>query len=118
MPRANFLEDFRNLVRKLGLPNRGFGALYVDNQCCNLESYQTVTGALMDRYGVSRKATTIRLEALGLLQDARRAQSPHPIAFLHSTLEGIDRAQSDVAAAAHWKRAPKGPFRSRCRNRD
>src|SRR4029077_19539670 len=46
---------------------RGFGALYVDNQPCNLESYKLVASQLMRSYGVSRTVASIRLESLGLL---------------------------------------------------
>ncbi len=71
MPRTNVIEDFRRLVRGLDIPNKGFGALYVDNQPCNLKSYIFVSGQLSRKYGVSQTATTIRLEGLDLLQDAR-----------------------------------------------
>ena len=71
MPRTNFEEDFRRIVRSLEISDRGFGALYVDNQPCNLQSYKFVTNQLMQIYGVSRSAVTIRLETLGLLRDAR-----------------------------------------------
>jgi Zn-dependent peptidase ImmA (M78 family) len=73
MPRTNFVEDFWRIVRSLGISDRGFGALYVDNQPCNLQSYRFVTNQLMQGYGVSRSAATIRLESLGLLRDVRTA---------------------------------------------
>lgn len=72
MPRSHFLEDFQRLVRALDIPNRGHGALYVDDQKCNLQNYDFVTSALMQRYGVSRTATKIRLESMDLLRDARQ----------------------------------------------
>jgi Zn-dependent peptidase ImmA (M78 family) len=71
MPRTNFVEDFRRIVRSLDISDRGFGALYLDDQPCNLESYKLVTSQLMRSYGVSRTAATIRLESVGLLRDAR-----------------------------------------------
>lgn len=71
MPRAHFLEEFWRLVRILGLSDRGYGALYVDNQVCNLQNLEFVTGQLMRRFGVSRTAAKIRLESIGLLRDAR-----------------------------------------------
>ena len=72
MPRSHFLEDFQRLVRSLDISNRGFGALYVDAQPCNLRNYDVVTSELMQRYGVSRTAAKIRLESMGLLHDARQ----------------------------------------------
>ena len=79
MPRSNVIADFRRLIRSLGLSNRGFGALYVDDQPCNLESYDRVIGPLMKKYGVSRSAISIRLEDVGLLRDARNQTGPQSI---------------------------------------
>ncbi|WP_457282019.1 ImmA/IrrE family metallo-endopeptidase [Polaromonas sp. P5_D5] len=71
IPRTNVIADFRGLIKELNIPNKGYGTLFVDTQPCNLESYEKITTHLMQRYGVSRKAITIRLEDLGLLVDAR-----------------------------------------------
>ena len=73
MPRTYIIEDFYRLMRTLDIPNKGFGPLYVDDQPCNLHSFQMVTGTLMQRYGVSRAAVKIRLESIGLLHDDRRS---------------------------------------------
>lgn len=71
LPKQNVISDFRRLVRNLDLPARGFGPLYVDNQACNLQNFATVIGHYTQVYGVSKAAAAIRLEALGLLKDAR-----------------------------------------------
>lgn len=71
LPRANLIGDFRQLIRALNILNKGFGALFVDRQPCNLQSYEQVTTSLMQKYAVSRTVISIRLEALGLLIDAR-----------------------------------------------
>jgi Zn-dependent peptidase ImmA (M78 family) len=71
MPREVFIRDFRVLLRYLEISDRGFGPLYVDDQRCNQQNLGFVTGKLMDQYGVSRSAATIRLVGLGLLKDAR-----------------------------------------------
>jgi IrrE N-terminal-like domain len=71
MPRSNFLEDFLFLVKTVDVADKGFGALYVDDQKCNLETYYVITTQLMERYNVSRAAATIRLQSLGMLIDAR-----------------------------------------------
>lgn len=71
MPRQCFLADFLAVVRQIGITNRGFGALYVDNQPCNVQSLNLVTAALATRYGASRTAVKIRLETLGLLHEQR-----------------------------------------------
>ncbi len=71
MPRMYMLEDFRQLLRTLEIPDKGFGPLFVDDQPCNLQNFDLVTGRLMQKYGVSRTAVKIRLESLGLLRDVR-----------------------------------------------
>ena len=67
MPKTNFIRDFWEFANDIGLINRGFGALFNDNQPCNQKNYMSVTTKLMLRYGVSRIATDIRLASLGLL---------------------------------------------------
>ena len=76
LPKQNVVADFRTLVRDLDLPNRGFGSLYVDNQACNLQSFDVVVGHLTRKYGVSHTAATIRLQSLGLLKDVRKLDGP------------------------------------------
>lgn len=71
LPRAHVVADFNVAIRSLNIVDRGFGRLYVDDQPCNLQSYRAVTGHLMRKYGVSRTAAKVRLEAMGLLRDAR-----------------------------------------------
>jgi Zn-dependent peptidase ImmA (M78 family) len=75
MPRGYFLEDFQRLARNLDISDHGFGALYLDDQPCNLQTFREVTNHFMLRYGVSRTSAKIRLESLGLLNDARQVTS-------------------------------------------
>jgi Zn-dependent peptidase ImmA (M78 family) len=75
MPKQHIVEDFRRLLKNIGVWDRGFGMLYLDNQPCNLQNYDFVTARLMERYGVSRSAVRIRLESLDLLSD-HRSQPP------------------------------------------
>lgn len=84
MPKVSFIRDFRILLSALGISDRGFGELYLDNQPCNFQNYEKVTRELMARYGVSRAAASIRLEGLGLLRDVRSAPSAQ---FTHVVLE-------------------------------
>ena len=79
MPRTYFLEDFQRLTRTLDIRDHGFGALYVDDQPCNLQNFRFVTSHLMRTYGVSRTAAKIRLESLGLLREMRQASSLRPV---------------------------------------
>lgn len=55
---------------ELGLKDKGFGLLYLDEQPVNRRAYYTLTSALMEIFAVSRTAVTIRLKALGLLREA------------------------------------------------
>lgn len=71
MPRRHFLADFKRLIEILGLHDRGFGQLFVDNQICNLESFEFVMNRLVEKYGVSRTAAKIRLDSMDLLKDVR-----------------------------------------------
>jgi hypothetical protein len=71
MPRTNFVADFWRVLKQLDIQDKGYGALYVDNQRCNVDNYMYVTTALRGIYHVSRAATRIRLESLGLLRDVR-----------------------------------------------
>ena len=75
MPRQHIIEDFRRLLRNIGVWDKGFGMLYLDDQPCNLQNYDFVTARLMERYGVSRSAVRIRLESLDLLNDRRNHPS-------------------------------------------
>jgi Zn-dependent peptidase ImmA (M78 family) len=79
LPRTHIIEDFSRLVRSLDIVDKGYGHLYVDEQPCNLQNYEVVTSHLMGKYSVSRTAAKIRLEAMGLLYDARRRSGPHPL---------------------------------------
>lgn len=71
MPEKDFITQFRQILRYLDIPDKGFGELYVDNQPCNFHNFDSVIHHLMRHYGVSRAAAQIRLEGLGLLRDAR-----------------------------------------------
>lgn len=71
MPKASFISGFMDAIRLYKVPNRGFGALFLDDQPCNVQSYLLVVRRLMAVYSVSRAAIHIRLKSLGLLNDQR-----------------------------------------------
>ncbi len=71
LPLSPFINDFLRLIRQLDIKDRGYGMLYLDEQDCNIEAYHHVTNALKSKYQVSRSVIKIRLEKLGLLNDAR-----------------------------------------------
>jgi Zn-dependent peptidase ImmA (M78 family) len=59
-----------SIAQSHGLKDRGYGALYVDDQPCNIQNFYSVTGELKIRYGVSRQVVKLRLKKLGLLTEA------------------------------------------------
>lgn len=75
LPRSVLVPDFLALAESYDLEDRGHGMLFVDEQRCNQDNYYAVTGSLMSKYNVSRTAVKLRLERLGLLNDARRQSS-------------------------------------------
>lgn len=68
MPAEEFAFDFRVLAQRFDVRERGFGALYVDNQGCNRRTYLKIAGELSGPYGVSLSAVTVRLKTLELLK--------------------------------------------------
>ena len=76
---ANYFAASLLMPRTLDIRDHGFGALYVDDQPCNLQNFRFVTSHLMRTYGVSRTAAKIRLESLGLLREMRQASSLRPV---------------------------------------
>ena len=69
MPKEDIAFEFISLANKMGLSNRGFGPLFLDNQKCNIDNFDYLTSALMKKYGVSRLAVKNRLLSLGLLNN-------------------------------------------------
>ena len=89
MPLTHIVQDFQRIVQLLGIADRGFGALYVDNQPCNLKNFEAVTGRLLQKYGVSRTAVKIRLESIGVLRDARQKGEPSSIQQIFAESLGL-----------------------------
>lgn len=71
MPEAHFRASFMRLAQRLELKDKGFGLLFVDFQPHHLRNLRVVLNTLRREYQVSSTALTIRLSALGLLNDTR-----------------------------------------------
>ena len=71
LPKDALIMDFSELLQKREIKNRGFGALYVDDQRCNMVNYYAVVNSLRFKYNVSVSVVKFRLEGLGLLNDCR-----------------------------------------------
>jgi Zn-dependent peptidase ImmA (M78 family) len=69
LPERQFIADFLSLTESLGLKDRGFGLLYLDEQACNVQSFFYVTGILKDTYKVSREVVKLRLKRMGFLTE-------------------------------------------------
>lgn len=86
MPRTHIINDFHRLARSLDIADKGFGALYVDDQPCNVRNLDVISRQLMQIYGVSRAAATIRLESIGLLHDERKQTGLRPFQDIYAPL--------------------------------
>ncbi len=68
-------EDFRISVEALrlhiGISDRGFGYIFVDDQKCNYEPYNEMISSLSKYFDVSKQAIEIRLRKIGLVTDKR-----------------------------------------------
>jgi Zn-dependent peptidase ImmA (M78 family) len=69
LPERPFINDFFSVVESLGLKDRGFGVLYLDEQLCNVQSFLSVTDKLRGKYKVSRAVIKLRLKKMGLLNE-------------------------------------------------
>ncbi|MFT3752555.1 MAG: ImmA/IrrE family metallo-endopeptidase [Paludibacter sp.] len=69
LPKNKFVNDFLSIAESLGLEDRGFGFLYLDNQRCNIDNYYHVTNRLKNIYQVSRSVVKSRLKNLRLLTE-------------------------------------------------
>lgn len=74
LPEKPLREHATALVDAFDIHDRGFGRLFLDDQRCNRENFLTVTDVLMQVFGVSRTALTLRLQSLGILTDSRKEQ--------------------------------------------
>jgi len=72
MPKISFIGHLRSALAELGIHDRGFGAMYLDDQDCNRQAFKLVTTYLSQKFSVSKKAAAIRMDGLNLLVDARK----------------------------------------------
>lgn len=71
LPIDTFGRGFFEGITRLGIRDRGFGPLYLDNQPANEANYAAVTATLQKKFDVSRTVVTMRLKKLGWLKDGR-----------------------------------------------
>jgi hypothetical protein len=76
MPKSAFVAAFRKHLVASEIPDRGFGAFYLDDQPCNNQAFFVVASKLMLEFGVSKTAVRLRLMQLGLLVDERARNDP------------------------------------------
>lgn len=80
LPMDNFISRFFELAHDLGIRDRGFGVLYVDEQPINQRSYYVLTNQLREAFKVSRQPIKFRLDGLGFLKEVRAERPVHQIA--------------------------------------
>jgi Zn-dependent peptidase ImmA (M78 family) len=91
LPDEKFISKFFEFCSLLGIRDRGFGLIYVDDQAVNLHLYIDVTMRLSEYFDVSQTAVEIKLRNLGLINDQRsklRKLGTHPIFRTELTSHG------------------------------
>jgi len=73
MPRTHILEDFRRMVRALDISDRGFGALYVDNQACKTMKWSLDISCASTAYLAPQLPSVSRLWACFVMLERRVA---------------------------------------------
>lgn len=68
LPHKAFMKAFEVEAKRRGVINKGFGALFVDGQKCNLTSMILITSHLMKKFMVSKTVVIIRMKQLGIMQ--------------------------------------------------
>lgn len=88
LPRDKLREAFSRITHELDIRDRGYGALFVDDQIGNLRNFISVLGHVRRRFNVSDKVIEIALKEMKLINDQRRihARASVPIARLMSDL--------------------------------
>ena len=72
MPRDRVFELLVNHIRRMGLNSFSHGIIFLDDQPCNLWSFNTLMSNLSKHFNVSKQAAEYRIAQLGLLNDHRR----------------------------------------------
>ena len=79
MPTSQFSTVFLNCRKQLGIPQRHYPKIYVDNQPVNLNDYYGIIESVSKAFKVSHQVVEIRMSHLGLIIDNR---ANHTISFL------------------------------------
>lgn len=66
LPKIFLTRIFIELLKENDVLHRGFSALYIDDQPCNLENYRKICLPLCNYFNVSQETLKIRLTELGL----------------------------------------------------
>jgi Zn-dependent peptidase ImmA (M78 family) len=66
LPKIFLTQIFIELLKENNILYRGFSALYIDDQPCNLENYRKICLPLCNYFNVSQETLKIRLTELGL----------------------------------------------------
>lgn len=79
MPTSHFSTIFLNCRKQLGIPQRYYPKIYVDNQPVNLKDYYGIIEGISRAFKVSQQVVEIRMDQLGLIIDNRPY---HTLSFL------------------------------------
>ncbi len=71
LPKEQFEKEFFRQAQIHELSDRGHGLLYLDDQICNINTFNNVTAPLINNFQVSRTVVKLRLMKLGFLNEAQ-----------------------------------------------
>lgn len=92
LPDEHFRLVLGTLRDQLGIYNKGFGYIFVDDQPCNYNLYNQITLSLSDYFEISRQAIEIRLKRMGLVTDRRRNNQLGSLLFASRRLSADHQA--------------------------
>lgn len=72
LPEHQFLQSLHSLRAEVGISDKGFGYIFVDDQPCNYAPFNQLLSQLSFHFGTSKQVIEIRLKRAGLLTDERR----------------------------------------------
>jgi Zn-dependent peptidase ImmA (M78 family) len=81
LPYGDFVLSVETFRQHLEMKDRGHGYIFVDDQPCNLATFNAFLLSLSEKYDVSHRAIEVRLKQLNMVTDARSRmwQSPPPL---------------------------------------
>ena len=78
LPDSHFWPAVDEVRQRLGLYDKGFGYIFVDDQPCNDTPYRQILSTLSGQFGASKRAIELKLKRAGLVTDNRNHNRIRP----------------------------------------